>query len=82
MGDPPDDWGPWTAVRFPNQEARDQFVLAVANNVNDGWGAEPGPDDGLSAWIRWRPQQFFGLNAIAYAHDGRIVVTVAQRRMM
>jgi hypothetical protein len=76
------DWGPWTAVRFPNEEARDRFFLAVASNVDDGWGAEPALDDGLGAWVRWRPLQFLGLNDIAYAHGGRIVVTVVQRWVM
>ena len=82
MGNTPGIWGPWTAVRFPDQEARDRFFLAVASNVDDGWGAEPALDDGLGAWVRWRPLQFLGLNDIAYAHGGRIVVTVAQRWMM
>ena len=75
-------WGPWTAVRFPDQEARDRFVFAVVSNANAGWGTEPALDDGLGAWVRWRPQQFLGLNDIAYANGGRILVTVLQRWTM
>lgn len=75
-------WGPWTAARFPNEEARDRFFLAVARNVDDMWGAELALEDGLGAWVRWRPQQFLGLNDIAYANGGRILVTVLQRWTM
>ena len=75
-------WGPWTAVRFPNEESRDRFVLAVASNVDDGWGAQPALDDALGAWVRWRPQQFLGLNDMASANGGWIPVTVAQLWMM
>jgi hypothetical protein len=32
------------------------------------------PDDGLGAQTRWRPGRFLGLNDLAYAHGGRIVV--------
>ena len=76
------NWGPWTGVRFPSQEARDRFVLAVASNVNEGWGIEPALDDGLGARVRWRPRRFLDLNDIAHAHGGRIVVTVVKRWMM
>jgi len=82
LGNMPGAWGPWTAVRFSNEEARDRFFLAVASNADDGWGAEPALEDGLGAWVRWRPRQFLGLNDIAYAHGGRIVVTVAQHWVM
>ena len=34
-------------------------------------------DDGLGAWVRWRPQQYLGLNDMAYANGGWIPVTVA-----
>ena len=79
MGDPPDDWGPWTAVRFLNEEARDRFVLAVASNVNDEWGAQPAFDDGLGAWVQWRSGRFLRLNDLALTHDGRIIVTAVPR---
>ena len=71
----PGDWGPWTAAHFPTQEARDRFLLAMASNVNDRWGTELALD-GLGAWVRWREGHFFVLNDMAYAHRGRIVVSV------
>jgi hypothetical protein len=37
------------------------------------------PNEGLAAQVRWRPQRFLGLNDIAYAHGGRIVVTMVRR---
>ena len=82
MGNTPGSWGPWTAVRFPNEEARDRFFLAVASNADDGWGAEPALEDGLGAWVRWRPRQFLDLNDIAHACGGRILVTVVKRWRM
>jgi hypothetical protein len=32
------------------------------------------PDDRLGARARWQPGRFLGLNDVAYAHGGRIVV--------
>ncbi len=37
-------------------------------------------DEVRGALVRWRPGQFLGLNDIAYAHGGRIVVTAGRRR--
>jgi hypothetical protein len=68
------DWGPWTAARFQTEDARDGFVRSVANAQDGGWDAEAMPDDGLGAQTRWRPGRFLGLNDLAYAHGGRIVV--------
>jgi hypothetical protein len=76
-GDTPGVWGPWTAVHFPNQEARDRFLRFVGTTQESGRGVEPLPDDGQEARVRWRPGHFLGLNDIAYAHGGRIAVTVA-----
>jgi hypothetical protein len=68
------DWSPWSAERFQTEEARDGFVGSVANAQDSGWGEEVIPDDGLGAQARWRPGRFLGLNDVAYAHGGRIVV--------
>jgi hypothetical protein len=40
------------------------------------------PDDGLGAQVRWRPGRFLSLNDMAYAHGGRILVTIAPRWTM
>ena len=77
--DPANDWGPLTAARFQTQDARDQFLRSVAHAQDGRWIAEAIPDDDRGAQVRWHPGQFLGLNDIAYAHGGRIVVTVAQR---
>jgi len=73
------DWGPWTAAHFPNQEARDQFLRSVATTEESGRGAEPMADDAMGARVRWRPGHFLGLNDMAYAHRGRIILTVEPR---
>jgi len=72
------DWSPWAAARFQTEDARDGFVCSVANTQDDGWGAQVMPDDDLGAEVRWRPGRFLGLNDVAYAHGGRIVVGVAR----
>src|SRR5260221_12620251 len=68
------EWGPWTAARFQTEDARDGFVCSVANAQDSGWGAEVMADDALGAQARWRSGRFLGLNDVAYAHGGRIVV--------
>jgi hypothetical protein len=40
------------------------------------------PDDGLGAKVRWRPGRFSRLNDVAYAHGGRILVTIVRRWTM
>lgn len=79
MGDRSDDWGPWTAARFPHREDRDRFLIAVASNINDEWRAKPALDDGLGAWVQWRVGRFLRLNDLAVAHRGRIIVTAVPR---
>ncbi len=74
MAGPSIDWGPWSAARFQTEDARNGFVSSVANAQDGGWDAEVMPDDGLGARTRWRPGRFLGLNDLAYAHGGRIVV--------
>jgi hypothetical protein len=68
------DWGPWSVARFQTEQARDGFVFSVANAQDSGWRAEVMPDDGLGAHASWKPGRFLGLNDVAYAHGGRIVV--------
>jgi len=80
--DTSNDWGPLTAARFQTQDARDQFLRSVASKQDGDWVAEAMPDDGRGAQVRWHPGQFLGLNDIAYAHGGRILVAVVQRWMM
>lgn len=82
MSGPSIDWGPWAAARFQSEDARDGFVCTVANTKDDGWDAEVMPDDGLGAQVRWRPGRFLRLNDVAYAHGGRIVVSVVQHRIV
>ena len=82
MSGPSIDWRPWAAARFQTEHDRDGFVCSVANTQDVGWGAEVMPDDALGAKVRWRPGRFLGLNDIAYAHGGRIVITVIQRSMV
>jgi hypothetical protein len=40
------------------------------------------PDDILGAQVRWRPGHFLGLNDMAYAQGGRIVVNVVPHRVV
>jgi hypothetical protein len=57
--------------------------FAPSTNTQEcGWRAEAVPDDGRGAQVRWLPRRFLGLNDIAYAHGGRIIITVKQRWMM
>ena len=78
-GVPSIDWGGWSAAHFSNREARDKFLSAVANNVDDEWEAKPELDDDLSACVRWRPGRFLRLNDLAFSYRGRIVFTVGPR---
>lgn len=82
MSGPSVDWCPWAAARFQSENARDGFVCTVANSHDDGWVAEVMPGDGLGAQVRWRPGRFLRLNDVAYAHGGRIVVSVGQHRLV
>ena len=81
-GETPNDWGPWTAARFQTEGARDDFLYSVAHTEDSGWGAEAMTVDGRGAQVRWRRGRFLRLNDVAYAHGGRIVVGVLQRRTL
>ena len=70
---PQAEFVPWTAAHFQNQEARDRFLLLVAetlqaNNVE----AEPMEDTMRGAMVRWRPGNFLCLHDVVHAHGGRI----------
>jgi hypothetical protein len=73
------DWRPWAVARFQTENARDAFVCSVADAQDGGWDAEVMPDDPMGAHVRWRPGRFLALNDVAYARNGRIVVTVVRR---
>lgn len=75
------DWGPWTAAHFQSQAARDRFVCAVSITEESGRGAQAVLGDVRAAEVRWRPGQFLGLNDLAYAHGGRILVHVGHHRI-
>ena len=72
------DFVPWTAARFQTQEARDLFLTVVATRQTPEVEVKPMADVGSGAWVRWRPGHFLGLNDIAYAHSGRIILSVRQ----
>ena len=82
FNDTSNSWGPWAAARFQTQGARDDFLVSVAHTEDSGWGAEAMTADGRGAHVRWCRGRFLRLNDVAYAHGGRIVVGVAQRRIM
>ncbi len=66
---------PRTTVHFQTQEIRDRFLLLVAATLPaDTVEVEPMVDEVRGALVRWRPGNFLGLNDIAYAYGGRIVV--------
>jgi hypothetical protein len=69
---------PWTAAHFLTQEIRDRFLHVAATLPARDVEAEPMLDEVRGALVRWRPGQFLGLNDIAYAHGGRIIVTAGR----
>jgi hypothetical protein len=73
-GEIPDDFGPWTSAHFQNTEDRDDFLHSVAHAHESGWGAEALTGNARGARVRWRRGGFLGLNDLAYAHGGRIVL--------
>jgi hypothetical protein len=75
------DFGSWTAARFQSQEARDRFLCGVAALQRSAVDVKSMPDEGRGALVRWRPGQFLGLNDVAYAHGGRIILTATRRRV-
>ena len=38
------------------------------------------PHESQAALVRWRPGKFLGLNDVAYAHGGRIIITPTRAR--
>ena len=72
------EWGPWTAVRFQTEHARDDFLGSVALLGERGWGAEAMLGDGRGAQVRWLRGRFLRLNDLANTHGGRVVVSVGQ----
>ena len=67
---------PWTAAHFQTQEMRDRFLLfVVATFPARDVEVERMVDEVRGALVRWRPGNFLGLNDIAYALGGRIVLT-------
>ena len=74
---PSAEFVPWTTVHFLTAETRDQFLHVAATLPTHDVEAEPMPDV-RGAMVRWRPGTFLGLNDIAYAHGGRIVVTTGR----
>jgi hypothetical protein len=75
------EFAPWTAAYFQTQEIRDRFLHVAATLPARDVEAEPMLDEIRGALVRWRPGQFLGLNDIAYAHGGRIVVTAGRGRL-
>ena len=75
-----EDFGPWTAARFQSQEARDRFLCGVSTLTSGEVEVKTMPNEDRGALVRWRPGKFLGLNDLAYAHGGRIIVTLARRR--
>jgi hypothetical protein len=76
------NWSAWSPARFQTADARDGFLRSVADTQDEGWAAQAMPNEDRAAQVRWRPRRFLGLNDIAYAHGGRILVAVVQRWMM
>jgi hypothetical protein len=74
------EFGPWTAARFQSHASRDRFlgVFATLETSEVEVASMPGEDRG--ALVRWRPGKFLGLNDIAYAHGGRIILPMTRRR--
>ncbi len=75
---PPAEFVPWTAAHFHTQETRDRFLRVAATLPVSDVEVEPMHDESRGASVRWRPGKFLGLNDIAYAHGGRIVVTAGR----
>jgi hypothetical protein len=77
---PPVEFGPWTAARFQSHEGRDQFLGVFATLQTSEVEVASMPGEGRGALVRWRPGKFLGLNDVAYAHGGRIILPMTRRR--
>ena len=74
------DFVPWTVAHFHTEEARDRFLVVVADQQISEIQVEPMPENSRGARVRWRPGHFLGLNDVAYSLGGRIVVAERRRR--
>lgn len=72
---PPTEMLPWTAAHFPSEEARDRFLGVVAALPAGGVEVAPMEEQSTGALVRWTRGHFLGLNDLAYAHGGRIILT-------
>ena len=66
---------PWTTAHFQTEGIRDRFLCVAATLPAREVEVKPMLYEVRGALVRWRPGKFLGLNDIAYAHGGRIVVT-------
>lgn len=71
---------PWTSASFTSRDSRDRFLVAVATLPPDEVEGEAMQDQSTGALVRWIPGHFLGLNDIAYAHGGRIILGGRSRR--
>jgi hypothetical protein len=76
----PSEFGPWTAARFQDREGRDRFLHGVTTLERSDVEVHPMPDEDRAALVRWRPGKFLSLNDVAYAHGGRIIISLTRRR--
>jgi len=75
---PQRDFGPWATAHFQSQESRDQFLRIAATLSTCDIEVGPMFNEARCAMVRWRPGKFLGLNDVAYAHGGRIVVATGR----
>ena len=80
MQTPLADFAQWCTARFQSEEARDQFLGVVAIQHSSDVEVVPMPEQSRAALVRWRPGQFLGLNDVAYANGGRIILGANRRR--
>ncbi len=74
----PAEFVPWTAAHFQSEESRDRFLRDAATLSAGDVEVEPMRNEVRGARVRWRPGKFLGLNDVAYAHGGRILVSVGR----
>jgi len=74
------EFGPWSVAHFHTVGARDRFLMVVAAQELTEVEATPMPHENRAALVRWRPGQFLGLNDVAHANGGRIIVRAMRRR--
>jgi hypothetical protein len=74
------EFGPWTAARFHTEDARDAFLTGVSTLEATEVEGVPMPSEGRGALVRWRPGRFLGLNDLAHANGGRIILPASQLR--